>query len=239
MLMPFLRLVLIYALLVGAVVAVVHRDRLVPLLTDARDRVVGITTPSQDPPRAQTPAPDPQPAVPLNAQATIAAPPAADPVFPDPDRLSATPPAANTTAPQPATPGSPAPLGTPVAAPAAPSATPAQPTAPPPQTAQATDALAAGIADARAAYWSGDIAGARTAMLALSEAHPDNPDVAGELGNLAFALRDYPAAAEAWARAGQLLIDRGEGARVRAFLPILQSIAPEQAAALAARRAGE
>ncbi len=96
-------------------------------------------------------------------------------------------------------------------------------------------ALAEAIGTARAAYWAGDIEGARAGMNALAEAHPDNPDVAGELGNLAFALRDYPAAAEAWHRAGLLLIDRGENARVMSFLPFLQSIAPDKAAELAAR----
>ncbi|MCB1331733.1 MAG: hypothetical protein KDK28_20710, partial [Maritimibacter sp.] len=95
--------------------------------------------------------------------------------------------------------------------------------------------LADEIAAARASYWAGDIEGARARMVALSEANPEDPDVAGELGNLAFALRDYPAAAEAWHRAGLLLIERGEGARVMSFLPFLQSIAPDQAAELAGR----
>lgn len=87
----------------------------------------------------------------------------------------------------------------------------------------------------RTAYWAGDIESARSQAAALAAAHPDNPEVAGELGNLAFALRDYPAAAEAWTQAGLILIERGEPARVISFLPILQSIAPDKAAALAAQ----
>lgn len=341
MILPILRLVLIYLLLVAGVVAVFNRDKLAPLLPGARDRDARAETsaPEAPAPLAEVPEFEPSPdeaTPPATPPATPSAgsgeggQDAGEPVFPDPTQIAPsdgtaapatevtpapgiapqTPPLqqapadtavqgqgtapAAPTAPeeaadapaQPAKPGSPAPLGTPVApapqgsgaaaqaeAPAAPdvptpdTATNAAPaeaapqtpptpdTAPPtapaeaaPQTAptpgqpgatadgaDGSAALVEAIGAARSAYWAGDIEGARARMEALAAAYPDNPDVAGELGNLAFALRDYPAAAEAWHRAGLLLIERGESARVMSFLPFLQSIAPDKAAELAAR----
>ncbi|HCQ65377.1 MAG TPA: hypothetical protein DIU07_09575 [Rhodobacteraceae bacterium] len=324
MILPILRLVLIYFLLVAGVVAVFNRDKLAPLLPGMRDRETAAAPAPAEPPAplAEFPTFAPAPTDTNTSAQDGSSQAGPEPVFPEPSQLeassattdvnAATAPAPQVTpepgiapqsapmqlapadtpengaadtagsegqgdrpaseatasaAAQPAEPGSPAPLGTPVAAappaepsplavpqgsgeaaeteapdapaaPAAPAAltasTPEQP-APAPGADDDPAALAEAISAARAAYWSGDIEGARAGMTALAEAHPDNPDVAGELGNLAFALRDYPAAAEAWHRAGLLLIARGESARVMSFLPFLQSIAPDKAAELAAR----
>ncbi|TYB81394.1 hypothetical protein [Maritimibacter fusiformis] len=182
MLMPILRLVLIYLVLTLAVVGVFKRDNLMRLVAG-------------DLPAAETPAPMPRPAV-----AAPAAP-----------------------APSPAQPA------TPVAAP-----TPAVQPATQPDTVTEAD-LATAINAARAAYWAGDIAGARAQLIALAGAHPDNPDLKGELGNLHFSQRDYPAAATAYLEAANLLIAQDQFARAGGLLPVLRQIDPGKAETLAAR----
>lgn len=179
MLMPILRLVLIYLVLTLAVVAVFNRDSLMRLATG-------------DPPAAEA-VPTPRPAV------------AAVPI------------------PKPAQPA--APVAVPDPAP--------QPVAPPAAVAEAD--LAPAINAARAAYWAGDIAGARAQLIALAGAHPDNPDLKGELGNLHFSQRDYPAAATAYLEAANLLIAQDQFARAGGLLPVLRQIDPVKAETLAAR----
>jgi len=104
--------------------------------------------------------------------------------------------------------------------------------------ANAALAIATAVNTARAVFWSGDIEGARAQVQALVRAHPANADLLGELGNLHFALRDYPAAADAWYRAGLMLLDQGQGPGRRGFLQALSTIDPEKAADLAARAQG-
>lgn len=116
---------------------------------------------------------------------------------------------------------------------------PPQQTAPAaPLAADAAHAIATAVNTARAAFWAGDVEGARAQMQALVRAHPDNADLLGELGNLQFALRDYPAAADTWYRAGLMLLDQGQGPGRRGFLQALSTIDPEKAADLAARAQG-
>lgn len=105
-------------------------------------------------------------------------------------------------------------------------------------TAADPDAVAAAVNAAREAYWTGDAEGARARMQALAAAHPGNIDVLGELGNLDYALRDYPAAAEVYYQAGTLMIAAGQQQRAMSLLPALQSIDPDKAADLAARMQG-
>lgn len=124
---------------------------------------------------------------------------------------------------------------------------PSAETAPPP-AAQAAPASAATGADAtaaadavnaaRAAFWTGDTEGARARMQAIAAAHPGNIDVLGELGNLDYALADYPAAADAYFQAGTLMIAAGQQQRAMSLMPALQSIDPDKAADLAARMQG-
>lgn len=104
--------------------------------------------------------------------------------------------------------------------------------------AMADDAIAAAINTARAAFWRGDVEGARAQMLALSQANPNNAELLGELGNLQFSLRDFPAAADSWYRAGLLLIDQNGAPQNRGFMQALGMIDPEKAADLAARAQG-
>jgi hypothetical protein len=99
-------------------------------------------------------------------------------------------------------------------------------------------AIATAVNAARAAFWTGDVEGARAQMLALVAAHPDDAGLLGELGNLQFALRDYPAAAEAWHRAGLILIDEGQGPSRLGFLQTLGMIDPDKAADLVQRAQG-
>lgn len=115
---------------------------------------------------------------------------------------------------------------------------PTAPAAPAAASADAAFAIATAVNTARAAFWAGDIEGARAQMQALVRAHPDNADLLGELGNLHFALRDYPAAADVWYRAGLMLLDQGQGPGRRGFLQALSTIDPEKAADLAARAQG-
>lgn len=131
----------------------------------------------------------------------------------------------------------------PAPAPGAATLTPPVATAPAPSAAAPDEAakamaIANAVNAARAAFWAGDVEGARAQMLALSRAHPTNPEVLGELGNLHFTLRDFPAAAEAWHRAGILLIEQGQGPQGRGFFPALSMIDPDKAADLAARAQG-
>lgn len=214
MLMPILRLVLIYVVLIIAVLAVFNRDKLARLV-------------SGDPPAVAAPAP--------HAPAQPEAPaPSAAPTMPS---AAAAPP----TPAQPAAPPAPGVLQTPQAAPAqqpAPAPQPAAPeTAPQSAPPQAPGSLAPDLAEAlnaaRSAYWSGDIAGAGAQLAALAAAHPDNADLHGELGNFRFANRDYTGAAEAFLRAGELLIGEGRSGQAASLMPVLGQIAPDKAQALA------
>lgn len=181
MLIPILRLVLIYVVLILAVVGVFNRDSLMRLLRD-------------DPPAVAAPS---------------LAPAAPAPVM--------------------SAPAAPAQLETPVVeTPVTTEVTEA--------TEAATEAdLAIAINAARVAYWAGDVAGARAQLIALAGAHPDNADLRGELGNLYFSQRDYPAAATAYLEAADLLIAQERHARASGLLPVLQQIDPQKAATLAAR----
>jgi hypothetical protein len=218
--MPILRLVVIYLLLILAVVAVFNRDKLGRL-------VFG------DPPAeaATVQTPPGQPAAPAQPTAPTAANPA-----PAPSAAPAAP------SPVPAAPMAPAqsapgilqtPQATPAPAPAQPA--PAFPTpSPEPGGALAPD-LAEALDAARRAYWAGDIAEAGDQLAALAAAHPANPDLHGELGNFRFANRDYAGAAEAFLRAGELLIAEGRYAQASGLVPVLRQIAPDKAQALATR----
>ncbi|GGD43493.1 hypothetical protein [Sinisalibacter lacisalsi] len=210
MLMPILRLVVIYVVLILAVLAVFNRDKL--------GRLVFGDSPAEVSAAPAAPAAPMQPAAPAQPLAAAQTVPA---------------PTASASQSQPAPPPAPGVLQTPQAAPAAPA-----PSAPAPQSAPAggTDPdLSEALNAARAAYWAGDIAGAGDRLAALVAAHPDNPDLLGELGNFRFASRDYEAAAAAFLRAGELLIAEGRAGQAAGLLPVLGQIAPDKAQALATR----
>ncbi|GKY87499.1 hypothetical protein [Sinisalibacter aestuarii] len=207
---PILRLVVTYLVLIAAVVAVFNRDRLGAVFGGDDAPPVAVA------PTAPAPAPEPAQPAPVT-EAPAQAPVPQEPVYGSDLQMPSAAPAPQAAAPQAAAEPSP------MQAPAAP----------------ATDAAVAGaINAARQAYWSGDIEGARAQMQALAAAHPESIEIAGELGNLHFALQDYPAAAEAWHRAGLLMIGAGQGPRLMSLLPGLRSIDPDKAADLAARLQG-
>ncbi len=229
-----------------------------PLQVTPADEAVAsatVETPVADAPSGEMAATAVEPVFPEAPAADTASPAPTQPARPGSPAPLGTPvasaPAAEAPAPAPEAPATAQPAADPAPAPAttAPAAAPAPaPQAPAEPAAPATardmaaaphgaddTALAEALAAMRAAYWGGDLDAARAQAEALAAAHPDNPEIAGELGNLAFAQRDYPAAAEAWHKAGLMLIERGEAARVMSFNPILQSIDPDKAAELAAR----
>ncbi len=241
--MPFVRLLVIYAVVIAVVVAFFERGPLMQML--------GLTLESDGGAVASAPAQGAQgmageePEVASGDDAGDAGPgdgaPAAQPLQP---------PVADTSAQaQPVTPPAPQaasgaqPLQTPVAGPTAteppqtetPVATAAQPTdTAPGQAAPAasSDDIAALLAQARRAYWQGDKVGAETAYLAIVTQAPDNADVLGELGNLYYGQRKYAAAANYYFLAGKQLIKDGKTPQVMALIGVLQSIAPARAAEL-------
>lgn len=209
MLAPILRLVLTYLVLIAAVLAVFNREKLIGLFSGGDEPAPAVIASPQ-------PAPAPAPIMPT-------------PVAPAPAAVDDTMPVYGSD------------LQPPVAAPQPSAATPEPAPAPTPQAPQSatTDpVIAVAVNQARGAYWAGDVEGAKAQMLALTRAYPDNADLLGELGNLYFSLRDYPAAADAWYRAGLMLIDQGQWPAQRGFLPSLGMIDPQKAADLAARGQG-
>lgn len=231
MLTPVLRLVLIYVLLALVVVGVFNRDKVMRLVTGQGTETVA-EAPAVPVGAAEPAAPgnaaaqDTAPAAPTYAAPETAAQPQAQAVAPAPAQSTA--PGQNAQLQTPVAPGTaPAVTAQPGTAPApAPQAQPVAPTAPDAELVQAVNA-------ARQAYWAGDLDGARSQLDALVAAHPDNPDLFGELGNLHFSTGDYPAAAQAYEQAGKLLVQQGRGSQAMALLPVLQRLDPAKAEALA------
>lgn len=220
MITPILRLVLIYFALIAALVAVFNRDRLAGLFGGGEASVAAATEANAPQTRAYTPV-----APPVNPGPEAQVAPAADmPVYGSDLQtpLAAEAPQAQAQA---------------QAHPQAKAQTQPQAT-PPSDAANAQAAIAAALNAARGAYWRGDVEGAKAQILALTRAHPQNADLQGELGNLYFYLREFPAAVEAWHRAGVLLIEQGEAPQSRGFTQALAMIDPEKAADLAARAQG-
>ncbi len=241
--MPFVRLLVIYAVVIAVVVAFFERGPLMQML--------GLTLESDGGAVASAPAQDAQGMADKDRE--VAPGDDAGNAGPDDGAPAAQPlqtPVADTSAQaQPVTPPAPQaasgaqPLQTPVAAPVAaptPTETEAQTTAAQPTDtapgqaapAASSDDVAALLAQARRAYWQGDKVGAETAYLAIVEKTPDNADVLGELGNLYYGQRKYAAAANYYFLAGKQLIKDGKTPQVMALIGVLQSIAPARAAEL-------
>jgi tetratricopeptide (TPR) repeat protein len=86
---------------------------------------------------------------------------------------------------------------------------------------------------ARNAYWAGDLDGALAAYKQAAAAHPDDPDVQGELGNIHFAQGNWEPAAAAYLAAGRALLHRGDQAAAEHLVVVLQGLNPEHARSLA------
>ncbi|HHS89256.1 MAG TPA: hypothetical protein ENJ26_02680 [Rhodobacteraceae bacterium] len=226
--MPFLRLVIIYIVVIMAAVLFFQRDAVMGMLglsfADDEPEAVAMAPAASEESTPGTTAKAPVTGTEPETTQQMQTPVATAGETSVPTQAVAEQPAQTANAPQP--------LQTPVAEQQPAAETPA--TAAPPPSASG-DTIAAGLEAARRAYWAGDQAGAETAYLELVEKAPENADVLGELGNLYYAQRRYSAAAEYYHRAGLQLLKDGDKGRVNALVGVLQSIAPQKAADLRAR----
>ena len=250
MLMPILRLVLIYVALILAVMAVFNRDKLGRLVFgDPEPQRAATSTPAPTPaPIAPSPAPAaPTASAPAPVQSAQVQPapmqPAA-PSAPSQPVVDQYPPASfEPGQPMPAPQAAPQPgmLQTPTATPPAPAPQPAAPRTAledRPEPALPIDmppAIATALNDARNAYWAGDADTAESLLQQLVAANPDNPDLHGELGNLRFTRRNHAGAADAYMQAADLLIAQGRRSQAAALVPVMSQIDPDKALALATR----
>lgn len=85
---------------------------------------------------------------------------------------------------------------------------------------------------ARSAYWAGDLTGAEQAYRAVMKRQPDNPDPAGELGNMLYAKGDLAGAAEAYSQAALRLQEQGETQRAQHLLRVVRGLDSDKAETL-------
>ena len=140
--------------------------------------------------------------------------------------------AAPAPAPEPKAEAAPAP--TPVAkaeAPAQPVAAPAAAPAPAPAAAPApvSDDLRADWMAARKAFWDGDLQAAEAKYIKLMAAHADEPDLAGELGNMYLRQGKREEAAAMFLEAGRRMLRGPYPVRANSVIAILNGLAPERA----------
>ena len=224
MIIPFVRLVTIYIIVIVAVVAVFKRDQIMDLAGWPFDH------PSSD-----------QVAPPQTAAAAAPASVKTSGVTPVATPAAAQAPAQEIPTNAAQTPTTPAPGGTQAAAELAitqPTPTPAPVAASQPapqQTASLTESdLQIRLTQARRAYWAGDLAKSEALYAALAKDAPSNPDVKGELGNILYAQRRYGEAADAYFATGKLLVGHANPAQILPIIGVLQSIAPQKAETLRA-----
>lgn len=209
MIMPFLRLVSIYIVVILAALLVFKRDQVMPLLGLSGDGAETKMAATADQPAevAEPVAPAPE------TSATEAAPQTMAPT--KSEQLSKYP--TETTAQ----------VGTP--------ADPAQAPAPSAQS-QSSQTSAADIqsrlTQARQTYWKRDLVKAETLYKSLVSEVPTNADIKGELGNLYFSQRRMVEAAEMYHQTGLQLISNGNTQQIMSLIGVLQSIAPDKAADL-------
>lgn len=211
MIMPFIRLVSIYIIVIVAAVAFFKRDQ-----------IMEMTGWSFDWPASQEVAQNDETAT--NATAETTAETATAPVE--------TPAPAKTAQAEPVAKPTPAKADTAIKTPqpAQAQVQQAATTQPAPQaSAQTTQSR---LNAARQSFWNGDLAGAEVLYAALAIDAPTNPDVNGELGNVLYAQRKYDAAADAYLTTGKLLVGSGNPAQILPLISVLQSIAPQKAATL-------
>ena len=206
MIMPFLRLVTIYIVVILAAVLFFKRDSVMSLLGMSSGAEITETSAS-----ANEPVKIAEPAAEVTPPATAA---------------ETTPEAA----PQPEAEATEQPSKYPTEETAQIVATPT-PTAPEAET-ETGGNIQARLEEARQAYWKRDIAGAEARYKGLVNDAPDNADIKGELGNLYFSQRRIPEAAEMYHQAGLQLIKDGNTQQVMGLVGVLQNIAPEKAADL-------
>jgi len=212
MIMPFLRLVAIYIVVILAAVLFFNRETVMPLLGFGKEDntpVVQSET-ATGTPVAEAISEAPKPVARPEPQA-IVQPVAEAPAAQQPPKY----PTAET-----------AQIVTPTAQPVTP--------APAPAAKPATN-LESRQKQARQAYWSRDMAGAEARYKGLVNDFPDNADIKGELGNLYYAQRRNSEAAEMYHQAGLQLIKDGNPQQVMLLIGVLQAIAPAKATDLRQR----
>ncbi|AXX98691.1 tetratricopeptide repeat protein [Profundibacter amoris] len=210
MIMPFLRLVAIYIVVILAAVLFFNRNTVMPLLGFGGDDDTPVvqTETATGTPVAKAISEAPKPVARPDAQA-IVQPVAEAPATQQPPKY----PTAET-----------AQIVTPTA----------QPAAPAPAAKPAIN-LESRLKEARQTYWSRDMAGAEARYKGLINDFPDNADIKGELGNLYYAQRRNSEAAEMYHQAGVQLIKDGNTQQVMLLIGVLQAIAPAKAADLRQR----
>ena len=211
MIMPFLRLVIIYIVVILAALLVFKRDQVMSLMglpwggdnsEIAAPAPAEITEPAVN---AEADAPKADTAVAPQTEAATGQPPK----YPTEDTAQiATPTGPSQTAP--------------------PQTAPSQTTPAP----TATDDIQTRLTEARQTYWNRDLAGAEVLYKSLVADAPTNADIKGELGNLYFAQRRMNEAADMYHQTGLQLIADGNTRQIMSLVGVLQNIAPDKAADL-------
>ncbi len=200
--MPFVRLLTIYVVVILAVVAFFQRDKVMDLM--------GMSSQSSQP-----------------QESAHATPVAKTPDEPDEDVLT---PAQGDTSVSAADVTPSEPIAAPEPVPLAPIV---QPTAQA-QPAIASDDIQSRLAEARQAYWGGDMDITTELYMALASDAPENADTNGELGNILYSQGRYAEAADYYFIAGKLLVADQKLEQAGQLLGVLQSLAPQKADALRA-----
>lgn len=217
MIMPFLRLVIIYIVVILGAVLVFKRDSVMSLLgMPWGGDDVEIAATAEAPATVSEPVAEPAATV-SETEALVT------PVAEQPSKYP-TEETAQTAAPTPAPVPTPAPAPTTAAPPKpAPASTPAP--------ASAKD-IQARLDAARSAYWSRDLEGAEAQYKSLIADAPTNADIKGELGNLYYGQRRMGEAAQMYHQTGLQLIADGNRRQIMPLIGVLQSIAPDKASDL-------
>ena len=128
------------------------------------------------------------------------------------------------------------PLAAEKAAPADATPAPAKPAAVPADSGAASELdFQSQLEQARQHYWGGDMHAAEQAYRRLTESHPEQAEVWGELGNLFFSRREMVQATDAYYRAIELLIEQGDTERARQLLGAMHQLDAEKAKELETR----
>jgi hypothetical protein len=85
------------------------------------------------------------------------------------------------------------------------------------------------LAMAREAFWMHDYAEAETKYRDLIALEPDNPDGYGELGNMYFTRGDWEQAADAYFKAGKLLVQAGRTEQAEVLVEVIRGLNGKQA----------
>ncbi len=88
------------------------------------------------------------------------------------------------------------------------------------------------LIEARNAFWARDLDKAIETYNSLASSQPDNPDLWGELGNVYMAANKPEGAVEAYARAAEILIEKGNLQQIGKLIQIIGRFDQDKARAL-------